>query len=92
MGNGAAFTDDQNETASNTFVNNRMQYWGYDAAGAVVYADATSYTRDAAGRSVHADSETSHGTYTFDGDQPHHNARGLKFSGVIFVATDGVWH
>jgi hypothetical protein len=38
----------------NTFVNNRRQYWGYDAAGAVVYDDETGYMRDAAGRTVQA--------------------------------------
>ncbi|MDQ1638475.1 MAG: hypothetical protein QOF62_1814 [Pyrinomonadaceae bacterium] len=58
----------ENETVGNTFLNNRRQYWGYDAAGAVVYDDETGYMRDAAGRTVQADSETSHGTYTFDGD------------------------
>jgi len=56
------------ETVTNSFTNNRKSDWTYDAAGFVVHDDSAAYTRDAAGRNVQADSETSHGTYTFDGD------------------------
>src|SRR5207245_7857883 len=56
------------ETTTNTFSNNRMQGWLYDASGAVTSAEGISYTRDAAGLAVHVDGESSHGTYGFDGE------------------------
>ncbi|MCI0352141.1 MAG: hypothetical protein L0Z53_22200, partial [Acidobacteriales bacterium] len=56
------------QTTTNIWSNNRLQSWGYDAAGFVIGDDSAAYTRDAAGRTVQADSEFSHAQYSFDGD------------------------
>jgi YD repeat-containing protein len=56
------------ETTTNTFVNNRLQAFGYDAAGRITQADGTTYTWDATGRIVSADSGTSHSSNRFDGN------------------------
>src|SRR6266404_5416973 len=42
----------QTQTANNTFVNNRLQGWSYDADGALTSDASNNYGRDAAGRLV----------------------------------------
>lgn len=56
-----------NETTNNTYTNNRVQGWSYDVAGFVTSADGATFSRDAAGRNIQADTELTHATYAFDG-------------------------
>jgi hypothetical protein len=42
----------QTQATYNTFVNNRLQDWSYDADGGLTNDGSVSYTRDAAGRHV----------------------------------------
>jgi YD repeat-containing protein len=57
-----------NETTTNSFVNNRKQGWSFDATGFAITDDSASYTRDAAGLIVQTSNESSHSTNKFDGD------------------------
>ena len=58
----------QPATTTNTYTNNRMLGWEYDAAGFVTRADETFYTRDAAGETIEAANADSNADYGFDGD------------------------
>jgi hypothetical protein len=58
----------QNETVSNSFVNNRLQGWSYDAAGGLTNDGSINYTRDAAGRLVQSGMNGSYSVNKFDGD------------------------
>jgi hypothetical protein len=58
----------QTRTTVNTFVNNRLQGWSYDADGELTHDDTTTYTRDAANRIVAAAGGGSSSTVKYDGD------------------------
>jgi len=57
-----------NETTSNTYLNNRVQGWIYDAAGFVTMNNDTSFSRDASGHIIAANGDVSSTAYSFDGD------------------------
>jgi YD repeat-containing protein len=56
------------DATTSTFTNNRRQGWSYDADGRIKADDATTYTRDAAGRIVSGAGEHSSRASKFDGD------------------------
>jgi len=58
----------QTQTTSNTFVNNRLQGWSYDAAGGLTNDGSINYARDAAGELVQSGTSASHDVNKYDGD------------------------
>jgi len=55
-------------TTTNSFVNNRLQGWSYDAEGQVTNDGSTNYTWDAVGRVTQSGNSPSFRTVKFDGD------------------------
>src|SRR5437763_2937079 len=55
-------------TTTNSFVNNRLQGWSYDAEGQVTNDGSTNYTWDAVGRVTQSGNSPSFHTVKFDGD------------------------
>ncbi len=58
----------QSQTTNNTYVNNRLQGWTYDAAGGVTNNGTYNYDRDAAGRPVQFGSGGFYSIKKYDGD------------------------
>ena len=58
----------ETQTANNTFVNNRLQGWSYDAAGGLTSDGSNNYIRDAAGRLVASGPSGSYFVNKYDGD------------------------